>query len=41
MNYINMYKFLNDPEKAWLNIVKQKQVEYQNSLFPKLKGACF
>ena len=41
MNYINIYKFLNDPEKAWLNIVKQKQLEYQNTLFPKLRGAYF
>jgi len=41
MNYINIYKFLNDPEKAWLKIVKEKQREYQNTLFPKLKGAYF
>ena len=41
MNYINIYKFLNDPEKAWLNIVKQKQLEYQNTLFLKLSGAYF
>ena len=41
MNYINIYKFLNDPEKAWISIVEQKKVEYQNSLFPKLAGAYF
>ena len=41
MNYINIYKFLNDPEKAWTSIIERKKVEYQNSLFPKLAGAFF
>ena len=41
MNYINIYKFLNDPEKAWISIVEKKKIEYQNSLFPKLAGAYF
>ena len=41
MNYIDIYKFLNDPEKAWISIVEKKKVEYQNSLFPKLAGAYF
>ena len=41
MNYINIYKFLNDPEKAWISIVEKKKAEYQNSLFPKLAGAYF
>ncbi|NOZ47313.1 MAG: IS4 family transposase [Chlorobi bacterium] len=41
MNYINIYKFLNDPEKAWISIVEKKKTEYQNSLFPKLAGAYF
>ena len=41
MNYINIYKFLNDPEKAWLKIIKEKQREYENTLFSELKGAYF
>jgi hypothetical protein len=41
MNYIDIYKFLNDPEKAWISIVEKKKKEYQNSLFPKLAGAYF
>ena len=41
MNYINIYKFLNDPEKAWISIVEKKRAEYQNSLFPELTGAYF
>jgi hypothetical protein len=41
MNYIDIYKFLNDPEKAWISIVEKKKAEYQNSLFPKLAGAYF
>lgn len=41
MNYIDIFKFLNDPEKAWLKIVKEKRKEYQNSLFPELIGAYF
>jgi hypothetical protein len=41
MNYIDIYKFLNDPEKAWLKIVREKRKEYENSLFPELKGAYF
>jgi len=41
MNYINIYKFLNDPERAWLSIIEKKKEEYQNSLFPKLTGAYF
>lgn len=42
MNYIDIYKFLNDPEKAWQKVLKQKQMEYQNSLFPEFnKGAYF
>jgi hypothetical protein len=41
MNYIDIYKFLNDPEKAWISIVEKKKAEYQNSLFPKLTGAYF
>lgn len=41
MNYINIYKFLNDPEKAWTSIIEKRKAEYQNSLFPELAGAYF
>lgn len=41
MNYINIYSFLNDPEKAWLRIIAKEKAKYQNSLFPELVGAYF
>jgi len=41
MNYINIYYFLEDPEGSWRQIVKEKREDYQNSLFPKIKGAYF
>ena len=41
MNYIDIYKFLNDPEKAWISIVEKKKAEFQNSLYPKLAGVYF
>ncbi len=41
MNYINISKFLNDPEKSRLSIIEKKNAEYQNSLFPNLGGALF
>ena len=34
MNYINVYSFLEDPEKSWEDIQNKKDVRYQNSLFP-------
>ena len=41
MNYINIYYFLEDPEGSWRQIVKENREDYQNSLFPKIKGAYF
>jgi len=41
MNYINIYNFLEDPEGSWRQIVEKNKIKYQNSLFPKLKGAYF
>ena len=38
MNYINLYGFLEDPEGSWREVIKQKKIEYQNSLFPEIKG---
>jgi hypothetical protein len=34
MNYINIYKFLEEPEKSWKNVLKNQKNEYENSLFP-------
>ena len=34
MDYINIYKFLEEPEKSWIEVNKKRQNEYQNSLFP-------
>ena len=39
MSYINVYKFLEDPEKSWLEVIKEKDKNDQYSLFPELKGA--
>ena len=41
MNYIDIYSFLEDPEGAWLRIIKQREKRYEMSLFPELKGAYF
>ncbi|MBZ9731689.1 IS4 family transposase [Salegentibacter sp. JZCK2] len=41
MNYINLYGFLEDPEGSWREVIKQKKLKYQNSLFPEIKGAYF
>ncbi|MCC5922129.1 MAG: IS4 family transposase [Cyclobacteriaceae bacterium] len=35
MNYINVYKFLEDPEKSWLAVIKEKDKKYENTLFPQ------
>jgi hypothetical protein len=34
MNYINIYRFLEDPEKSWNEVIKKRKNEYENSLFP-------
>lgn len=41
MNYINIYAFLENSEKSWLMLIKEDKNKYQNSLFPKIWGACF
>lgn len=41
MNYINLYAFLENPEKSWLAVINQNRMSYQNSLFPQMQGACF
>ncbi|MDP4290924.1 MAG: transposase, partial [Bacteroidota bacterium] len=41
MSYINIYSFLEDPEKCWRQRIKEKNENYQNSLFPQLEGAYF
>ena len=40
MDYINIYKFLENPEKSWQEVNKKRKNEYQNSLFPT-QGAYF
>lgn len=39
MSYINIYRFLEDPEGCWRQIIKENNVKYQNSLFPELARA--
>lgn len=34
MNYINVYNFLEDPEKSWLKIIEENKFKYENTLFP-------
>ncbi len=41
MNYINIFAFLENPEKSWLILIKQDKYKYQHSLFPKTQGAYF
>jgi hypothetical protein len=36
MNYINIYAFLENPEKSWLLQIKNDKYKYQNSLFPEI-----
>ena len=41
MNYINIYAFLENPEKSWITVIQQNKWKYQNSLFPNIEGAYF
>ena len=36
MNYINIYAFLEEPERSWLLIIKEEKNKYQYSLFPQI-----
>lgn len=36
MNYINIYAFLENPEKCWLMQIQNEKNKYQNSLFPDI-----
>jgi len=35
MSYINIYKFLEDPEASWLEVIKENKDKYKDSLFPE------
>lgn len=41
MSYINIYAFLENPEKSWLKLVKHDKYKYQHSLFPERRGLTF
>lgn len=41
MDYINIYRFLEDPEKAWRSIINENDLKYQNTLFPEIRGAYY
>lgn len=41
MSYINIYAFLENPEKSWLVQITKDKFKYQNSLFPEIQGAYF
>ena len=34
MDYINIYKFLENPEKSWQEVNEKRKNKYENSLFP-------
>jgi hypothetical protein len=36
MSYINIYAFLEDPEKCWLIQIQKEKNKYQHSLFPNI-----
>ncbi|MCD6336856.1 MAG: IS4 family transposase [Candidatus Marinimicrobia bacterium] len=39
MNYINIYRFLEDPEGAWIAVNRSNKINYQGTLFPEMRGA--
>lgn len=39
MNYINIYRFLEDPEGAWIAVNRSNKINYQATLFPEIRGA--
>jgi hypothetical protein len=41
VSYINIYSLGDDPEGSWRCIINEQKMKYQNSLFPKMQGACF
>jgi transposase len=41
MSYINIYRFLEDPEGSWRQVIYEQKTDYQNSLFPEMKGLTF
>ena len=38
MAYIDIYRFLEEPEKSWEQVYNQRKKRYENSLFPTLGG---
>ena len=41
MDYINIYRFMEAPEKAWYEIISRNKRRYENSLFPELGGLTY
>jgi hypothetical protein len=41
MSYINIYSFMEDPEGCWRQVIYEQKTEYQNPLFPEMRGAYF
>ena len=41
MDYINIYKFLEDPEKSWNAIIAENKSKNLYPLFPEIRGAYF
>ncbi|KAA6321537.1 hypothetical protein EZS27_028820 [termite gut metagenome] len=41
MSYINIFRFLEDPEDCLRAVIKEKEMTYQNTLFPEMRGLAF
>lgn len=41
MNYINIYRFLEDPEGCWRKVTSRDENRYHNSLFTETRGLAF
>jgi hypothetical protein len=41
MSYIDIYRFLEDPEACLRAVIKEKEEKYQNLLFPEMSRAYF
>ena len=39
MNYINIYRFLEDTKGAWIAVNKRSENNNKWSLFPEIRGA--
>ena len=41
MNYVDIYRFLEDPEGCWRKVIDRNENRYENSLFTEHRGLAF